>query len=123
MNQASAAQWAHEEFRGLDLADPRWQRRLVQMGAQLARRPGGKVSAVITDDAERQGAYGLLESTKVEPSSVARTVFEAAARRCAGEEFVFCAVDGTSLTLTDHERSKDFGPVGTRTQGARGLKV
>jgi len=93
------------------------------MGAQLARRPGGKVSAVITDDAERQGAYGLLESTKVEPSSVARTVFEATARRCAGEEFVFCAVDGTSLTLTDHERSKDFGPVGTRTQGARGLKV
>jgi hypothetical protein len=123
MNHVSSGQWAHEQFRGLGLGDPRWQKRLAQMGAQAARRPGGKVTAVIIDDAERQGAYGLLESEKVPAAAVARTVFEATARQCVDEEFVFCAVDGTSLTLTDYERSKGFGPVGTRAQGARGLKV
>jgi len=50
-------------------------------------------------------------------------MFEASARRSAGESFVFCAIDGTSLSLTDYDRSKGFGPVGSRAEGGRGLKV
>jgi hypothetical protein len=50
-------------------------------------------------------------------------MFEACARRSAREAFVFCAVDGTSLSLTDYDRSKGFGPVGSRAEGGRGLKV
>ncbi len=75
------------------------------------------------DDAERQGAYGLLESTDVAAEAVAKAVFTATARACREEDFVFCAVDGSSVTLTDHQRAKGFGPIGTRGQGARGLKV
>jgi len=33
------------------------------------------------------------------------------------------AVDDTALTLTDWQRSKDFGTVGATNVGARGLKV
>lgn len=36
---------------------------------------------------------------------------------------MYCPVDGTSLTLTDHARRKGFGSVGSRAAGARGLKV
>lgn len=50
-------------------------------------------------------------------------MFEACARRSSRESFVFCAIDGTSLSLTDYDRSKGFGPVGSRAEGGRGLKV
>jgi hypothetical protein len=50
-------------------------------------------------------------------------MFEACAGRCASEEFVLCAVDGSSVTVTDLEGDKDLGSIGTRKQGARGVKV
>ncbi len=43
------------------------------------------------------------------------------AKRCAAEEFVFCAVDGS--TVTDLNDDKDLRSVGTRKQGARSVKV
>jgi hypothetical protein len=36
---------------------------------------------------------------------------------------VHVVIDGTSLRLTDSRRKKDFGAVGSTTNGARGLKV
>lgn len=93
------------------------------MAAQAARRPGGKVSEVFVRSAERQGAYGLLETDAVGKSAVSTAMFEATAKRCAMEAFVFCAVDGSSLALTDRGSTKGFGSVGARSTGTRGLKV
>lgn len=123
MARTSSKAWAQEVFGGAVFDDRRWNRRLVMMGARAACSPGGKVAAVYTNDAQRQGAYGLLESEDVPIKVVADTMFAATARACAGEEVVFCAVDGSSLTLTDRQLSKGFGPIGTRGQGGRGLKV
>jgi hypothetical protein len=96
---------------------------LTGMAARAACAPGGKVSGVYRNDAERQGAYGLLESADVSVGAVAGPMFAATARACAKEEFVYCAIDGSSLTLPDHQRTKGFGPIGSRSNGARGLKV
>jgi len=49
-------------------------------------------------------------------------MFRAAARRASGD-YVFVPVDGSSLTLTDRRRAKDFGGIGATEYGARGLKV
>jgi hypothetical protein len=115
--------WAFEEFRNCGLADARWRRRLVEMAARAARRPAGRVTETFSDDAQRQGAYGLLESDAVAPEQVASAMFSASALRSAEHPFVFCPVDGTSLRLVDRDRSKDFGSVGSHSKGARGLKV
>jgi hypothetical protein len=80
------------------------------------------VTEVFGNDAERQGAYGLLESRGVATPAVAKGMFQACARRCAGEPLVFCATDGSSLTLVDRSKQK-FGPIGSRNFGAQGLKV
>ena len=93
------------------------------MAERAARRPAGRVTETFTRSDERQGAYGLLESSAVGADEVGTAMFEACARRSASESFVFCAIDGTSLSLTDYEHSKGFGPVGSRAEGGRGLKV
>lgn len=123
MRKAGPSSWAFEEFGQARLADPRWRRRLVRMAERAARRPAGRVTEAFTRSDERQGAYGLLESAAVGADEVGKAMFEACARRSASETFVFCAIDGTSLNLTDYEHSKGFGPVGSRAEGGRGLKV
>jgi hypothetical protein len=81
------------------------------------------VTETFVSSAERQGAYGLLESEAVSSDEVGQAMFEACARRSAGQTFVFCPIDGTSVTLTDRDLSKGFGPIGSRARGGRGLKV
>jgi len=122
VKNASAAAWAQEEFGKAEVEDGRWRRRLVLVAEQAARRPGGKVTEVIGGSAERQGAYGLLESQAVAASAVSKGMFRACAERCVGEPFVFCPTDGSSLTLVDRAKKK-FGPVGSRNFGIQGLKV
>jgi hypothetical protein len=89
----------------------------------LAARPNGKVSEVFRSAAERQGAYDLLEHQGVSSEDVQRAAARAVAKRCAGLETVYLALDGSSLALADHDESKGFGSVGSRAQGGRGLKV
>jgi hypothetical protein len=123
MREAGPEAWAVEEFGSAAIEDPRWHRRLVRTAARVLKQPAGRVSDVFIDAAERQGAYGLLESKTVQPAHVSQAMYEGCARRCVDEAFVFCPIDGTSLTLTDLEKRKGFGPVGSRASGGRGLKV
>jgi hypothetical protein len=123
MREAGPSSWAFEEFGQARLADPRWRRRLVRIADRAARRPAGRVTETFVRSDERQGAYGLLESDAVGANEVGTAMFEACARRSASEAFVFCAIDGTSLNLTDRDHAKGFGPVGSRAEGGRGLKV
>jgi len=88
-----------------------------------ARRPAGRVTKAFVRSDERQGAYGLLESAAVSPGDIGRAMFEACARRSTAESIVYCVVDGTSLNLTELAGDKGFGPVGSRSEGGRGLKV
>ena len=118
-----ARKWAREEFGGSELGDVRRTNRLVVMATQAAQQPGGRVSAVFTCAAERQGAYDFLEADAIRAEPIATSMARACARRASGLPFVFAPIDGSSLTLVDRERRKDFGGIGSYAQGARGLKV
>jgi hypothetical protein len=123
MTKETAHDWAVEEFGGAKLGDARWRTRLVAMGAEVARRPGGAISKVFSSAAARQGAYGLLECREVGRAELAAAVAAAGGRRCAHLPFVYVPVDGSSVTITDKARTKGFGNIGDHVHGARGLKV
>jgi hypothetical protein len=89
------------------------------MATEAAENPSGRVSTVFRRPAERQGAYDFLESKHVAPDAILAAATDATARRAAQFPFVFVPLDGTSLTLTDLARAKDFGSVGARARGAR----
>lgn len=115
--------WAWEEFGGVELGDQRRRSRLVAMGAQAARVPAGKVSEVFATGAARQGAYDFLENPSVRAERILDAIAGACVERCRQEPYVFIAMDGTSLNLTDRTRSKGFGRIGADSCHARGLKV
>jgi Transposase DNA-binding len=121
--KSEAKKWAWEEFGKADLGHGSRTSRLARMASKAALEPAGKVSEVFETDADRQGAYGLLESPSVKVEAIVDAIGHACARRCAEHSFVFVPVDGSSVTLTDTTRTKDFGPIGTTGRGARGIKV
>jgi len=115
--------WAWEAFGHADLGDSRRTARVVRMAARAAQRPGGKVSEVFADDAERQGAYDLLEGKRVSVDALMGALGAVTAERASLDSFAFVAVDGSSITLTDRTKRKGFGSIGANNFGARGLKV
>ena len=117
------ATWAEERFGRVDLGDRRRTARLVRVAASAAMWPAGTVTAVFTDDAERQGAYDFLESEHVDADALERGVGETLAIRCAKEERIFVAVDGSSLSFVDRTGTRGLGAIGTYAAGALGLKV
>jgi hypothetical protein len=123
MREPGSDRWAAEEFGRAEIADKRWRRRLVMVAARVARRPAGHVTATITHAAERQGAYGLLESPGVKVAELAGGMSQGCARRCAAERVVLCAIDGSSVTLEDCDEARGLGPIGNRSKRGRGLKV
>jgi len=112
-----------EQFGGAKLGDARRVDRLVQVATGASENPSGKVSEVFSSSRELDGAYDFLENDHVSACSITLAMTEATARRCINQEFVWVAVDGSSLNLTDHARIKGFGSVGTIDAGASGLKV
>ena len=118
---ANALEWSESEFGHADLGDERRTRRLVKLAAEVAGRPAGTVTRACATSASREGAFRLLENASVRPEALRNAVQDSTLRRCRAEERVFVAVDATSLTLTDKERTKGFGAVGAWDQGARGV--
>lgn len=118
-----AVEWAREEFGHAQLGHPRRTIRLVSLASSVARNPSGKVSEVARTEAERQAAYDFLEDARIEPVAIMLAVALACVLRACQYPYVFAAVDGSSINLTDRAGSKGFGSVGSRARGARGLKM
>lgn len=116
--------WAEDVFGDADLGDVRRTSRLVRMASRAARRPSGKISDVYESPAELQGAYDFVESAHVDAKAIGQAVSESTARRCAEYDWVYVPLDGTSIKLWDGTSGgKDFGAIGTYTNGATGLKL
>jgi hypothetical protein len=115
--------WAVSEFGTVDLGDRRRTARLVEMATGACARPSGRVSAVFRRDRDLEGAYDFLESEHVAAEEIVAAIGRSTARRSVGLPFVFVPVDGTSVTVADRMGERDFGRIGSDSQGARGLKV
>lgn len=121
--RTDAREWAKEQFGRAELGDTRRTARLVAMGAVACERPSGKVAAVFGTEREREGAYDFLESEHVVAEEILASVVAATTTRCRDVPYVFVPVDGTSISVADRARERDFGNVGNDTHGARGLKI
>ncbi|HET9450173.1 MAG TPA: IS4 family transposase [Aggregicoccus sp.] len=127
LSEAAARAEAEATYGQVDLGHGARTTRLVQMMAGLAQRPAGRVTQVFTQDAQRQGAFGFLESRRVREEDVAQAVSLTAAERVLGLEAVVVPMDQSSLHLGGaHGCPRGLGPIG-KQQGvggaAQGLQV
>lgn len=112
---SSIQSWAEEEFDGADLGDRRLNRRASAMLTRMQDNPGGRVTSVFGDPAGQEGAFRFLRNGAVCPEELSRSSFEATMSRLGPREDYVVAVDQTSLAITDRQRSKGMGRIGTDT--------
>lgn len=110
--------WASETFGQAKLADKRLVSRLIDMAAAGAERPGGTVTKVMCTVAQKEAAFRFLESERLDSEAIAAAMFESTAQKCRSP-ITYVAMDQTSLSFTDRDKSKGLGPSGDRTSGKR----
>ena len=107
------ARWAEEEFGDAQLGDPRRVKRAVMLAAAAAQNPGGTVTEVVTDSAEKEGGFRFLRNQQVSAEALASSAHAASWRRGKGSPFVFVAVDQSSIGVTDRTGTKEgLGQIG-----------
>jgi len=114
--------WAREQVHAADFGNALRDRRCELMLRRAAERPAGRLTEVFCNRAELQAAYKFVEGS-VSPTAIVASLADATLRGQSETEFLYAVMDGTSLSLTDRTKSKDFGSVGSRTFPTRGLKV
>jgi hypothetical protein len=119
-NVRQIPRWA-QSFRGF--TDARHAKRFQKMLVRATATPGKTIAATYKVPAERQAAYDFVEHDTVQPEHVLDVIADATAREAAKHDEVLLVLDGSSLTLADHAKVKEFGSVGTKAAGARGIKV
>jgi len=110
-------------MRAANLGDGRRVARATRMLARAAERPGGRLTEVMRDPAEAQGAYDMLEGGRVSAQALLASFASATVQRAADASYVLAVVDGSSLKLTDLTHDKGLGSLGALRNGARGVKV
>lgn len=122
--QPEAMEWARGEFSDADLGDTRRTKRLVAMGACAAEHPSGRLAEVFDDGPELLAAYRYVENANVDPKEVGRATFRATARRVPeGTEHLVVPVDGSTMAVPWATGTDAFGPLGSSSQGTRGMQV
>ena len=111
------ADWAHDEFGAADLGDVRRTRRLVDVAAEVARKPAGTVTDCIRSSAAREGAFRFVENPRFSADGMREASHQATARRCSEHELVIVPVDGSTLTFTDRMQKKGLTKIGARFSG------
>ena len=121
--QVAAKAWAQQEVGHAQLGDKRLTERLVAHLAHASCHPAGTLTQMYGKDrAGRDAAYKFHENERVSAAQIALAQGQATSTRCEGFEYVFVAVDGSSLSYDDPDGDKGLGSVGTYRSKARGLK-
>jgi hypothetical protein len=108
----SAAEWATEQWRNVQLGDVRLDRRAVQMGVAMAAHPAQSLPQQMGSRASLRGAYGLLNHRRLTLGQLSEPHWTRT-RQAAGEHQVVLFVqDTTELDYTHHPTKKGLGPIG-----------
>jgi hypothetical protein len=90
----------------------------------MEEHPGGRVTDVYPQGAEREGAFRLLESAFVQVEELERVRGAACMQRMQQLGGTFLVpVDKASIRLSDRKGDRNFGSVGKRSNGSRGVQV
>jgi hypothetical protein len=117
------AGWAWEEFGHCAMTDLRNRDRLVQIAAGVLRAPSARIAEAFPDAADAEATYDWVGCPRVQTPDLIDAMGVAAARRATGAAWLWAATDGTALSLTRTAQRRATGPLGTRAQKGRGLKL
>lgn len=109
--------WSQWLFGRCDLGDVRRTRRLVDVGARLARHAGACLArSCRSDRAAALGGYRLIGNERVDPDAIAEAGFAAVAESAAQGQGDLLAVEDTTSVVYPHALAAQLGTTSSRPQ-------
>lgn len=107
-----------DEFKTIELGDPRLNRRAVLLAERLGQKPSASIPNACTSWAETAAAYRFLRNEQVSWDKVLSPHWQASQVRMAQHKVVLCIQDTTELDYNG-QAITDLGPLSYEAQ--RGL--
>ena len=107
-----------DEFKTIELGDPRLNRRAVLLAERLGQKPSASIPNACTSWAETAAAYRFLRNEQVRWDKVLSPHWQASQVRMAQHKVVLCIQDTTELDYNG-QAITDLGPLSYEAQ--RGL--
>jgi hypothetical protein len=119
-----SADWAEQEFGGVEIYDPRLKARLFTMARDFFAQPGELVPLACGGSmAKTKAAYRFFDNPLVDMKTLLRGHVSATAGRVCEHPVVLAVQDTTTLSYTAHLAMEGLGPIGTQQDQAMGLLV
>lgn len=120
LNHVGAVEeWAAEELGSVDLGDIRRGRRLQDVAARMAARPGLSLPKLYPRWRELKSVYGLFRREESRLDRIESEHWKRVREDCRGPGDHLFIQDSTSLDYTSHESVEGLGPIGDG--GGRGF--
>ncbi len=107
--------WVEEEFEGLDLGDPRRDRRAKALLKRLAAKPSESIPGACDGWGETIGAYRFLGNPEIDWTDVMAPHWQCTAARMRSYPVVLCIADTTELDFNGQE-TEGLGPLSYEAQ-------
>ncbi|MBB1632663.1 IS4 family transposase [Cupriavidus sp. UME77] len=114
MDNESGA-WVDEEFEGLNLGDPRRDRRAKELLKRFAANPTASIPGACDGWSETMAAYRFLGNEEIEWTDVMQPHWERTAARAGQFPVVLCIADTTELNFNGQE-VEGLGPLSFEAQ-------
>lgn len=115
--------WTEKEFGDAPLGDKRLSRRLVEIGADKAEKPGCAYSGAVGGSWPKVKAYYRLidkpDDSAVTMANILLPHREQTIRRMKAEKTVLCIQDGSDLNYSSLDQCEGLGVIGTNQTGAK----
>ncbi|NCC41647.1 MAG: IS4 family transposase [Gammaproteobacteria bacterium] len=116
--------WAEQEFGRVDFPDARLRPRLIQLAEAFGAHPTATLATALNGAPHQvKAAYRFFHNPQVDLQTLLHPHYEATAARIRAQPLVLVAQDTTSLNYDAHAATTGLGPINTRRDGARGLKL
>lgn len=103
-------------FEGIDLGDPRRQKRLGKTATKLAKRPSASLPEAMESEPELEGAYRLANNLAIDPQQLFGSLAAATAERAKMAGTVLVIHDTTTCTF-EHADPDEVGYLSTGKAG------
>ena len=105
--------WCAKEFDSLNLGDKRLNRRLMDVAADLLKRPSQPIHSACIGWASAKAAYRLFDNPKLQETKLLQTHQAETIKRLqqSNESIVFAIQDTTILNYTHHPKKKGLNKI------------
>jgi len=121
LHQQAPAQWAVQQFGGVELADVRRTRRVVRIAEAMAATPGRSLPQLFATPYEVKAAYTLFRRPEVTPDRLQASHREAVKAELQQPGEYLLIEDTTEMSWSGQQPKAGVGPIGHGSRGTQGF--